>query len=208
MMMRLVIISLILLTVSGFSLNKDDFYLDSYVLETNFGKIRVTLFDEIAPLHAKNFKENIKNKVYENKVFHRVVRDFVIQTGEYENKKEFLEAGKNNSQKSLIPNEISKIHFKGALGAARKDDQINPDKKSDKLQFYIALRPLVELNGNYTVFGRVSEGLEVVTKIANLKTAKDDFPLEDVRILKAYQERYFDLEKYQRFKREEESKND
>ena len=123
--------------------------------------------------------------MYNGKIFHRVIEDFVIQTGKIEKK-----------DLELIAPEINKIHFRGAIGAARQDDKVNPEMKSDPTEFYITLRPKPELDGKYTIFGRVAKGMSIVEGISKMKTNDNDLPDEPVKIIKVYLDRFFDSEKY------------
>jgi len=100
----------------------------------------------------------------------------------------------------MIDPEISKIHFKGALAAARTGDEVNPKMKSDKYEFYVCLKPLPDLDGKYTVFGRTVEGFDIVKKISLAKRDSLDKPVKDILINKTYLEKYFDSEKYQYYK--------
>lgn len=191
MKIRLFLLILLLCKLTfGSSVDSTAFYVDSAIIETEKGNIVITFFEKEAPNHVKNFKALVGSGFYNGKIFHRIIEDFVIQTGKTENKK--LE---------LIDAEINKIHFRGAIGAARKDDKINPKMKSDPTEFYITIRPKPDLDGKYTIFGRVSKGMDVVEKISKVKTNDNDSPYEPVKILKVYLDRSFDGEKYEYYKR-------
>lgn len=166
------------------------FKTEAAVLETEKGNITITFFDVDAPIHVANFKEKCRSGFYNEQTFNRVIENFVIQTGRTDN---ILE---------LIDPEIKKIHFRGAVGAARKDDSVNPERRSDPTEFYITIRPKPELDGKYTIFGRVAEGMDVVEKISKVKTGKNDTPLEQVKINKVYIIKYFDKERYEWEKRQ------
>ncbi|MBN2790272.1 MAG: peptidylprolyl isomerase [Candidatus Delongbacteria bacterium] len=190
MKIRLFLLILLLCRlIYGNSTDSTAYYVDSAVLETEKGNITITFFDKDAPDHVQNFKNLVNEGFYNGKLFHRIVKDFVIQTGR---------ADKNDTE--LLNPEINKIHFRGAVGAARKDDKVNPEMKSDPTEFYISLRPKPELDGKYTIFGRVAEGMVVVEEISKMKTNDEDFPVEPVKIAKAYLKKYFDKEKYEYFK--------
>ena len=170
----------------GSSLDSTAFYVDSAVLETEKGNVSITFFEKEAPNHVNNFKKLVESGFYNGKIFHRVIENFVIQTGKTEKK-----------DLELIDPEINKIHFRGAIGAARQDDKVNPKMKSDPTEFYIALRPKPELDGKYTIFGRVAKGMDVVEGISKMKTNDNDLPNEPVKIIKVYLDRFFDSEKYE-----------
>ena len=81
-----------------------------------------------------------------------------------------------------IPAEIGQPHLRGTLGAARSGDSVNPEKMSNGSQFYFCLARLSRLDGNYTVFGKVVQGMDVVDEIATLERDPGDNPLESVTI--------------------------
>lgn len=238
-------------------------------IQTNHGDIRIKLYDE-TPLHRDNFIKLAKEGYYDGVLFHRVIRDFMIQTGDPKSKNatpdQMLGTGGPNY---TIPAEIhypALFHKRGALAAARQGDDTNPQRASSGSQFYIVqgrtcsenelnhveqsarvnqeralfqqlanvniekikalqqaadsaglttlrdsiyaetvkqvdanpvykLTPEIRqayktlggtphLDGNYTVFGEVIEGLEVVEEISKVKTGQADRPEEDVKILK------------------------
>ena len=270
--------SLIVLTISFFGLvacrtgNKKETNMDKETLvkiETTLGNIKVKLYNE-TPKHRDNFIKLAKEGVYEGTLFHRVIKDFMIQAGD---------PGSKNAPKGkalgtgdvgyTIPAEFvypKYFHKRGSLSAARQGDNVNPKKESSGCQFYIVtgnvfndstlldmerqinenrvgliFNSLVQkhmkeiykmrkandeeglyelqesliaqaremaskqpefrftpeqitayttvggtphLDGEYTVFGEVVEGMDVVDKIQRVKTDRNDRPEEDVRIVK------------------------
>ena len=174
----------------GSSLDSTAFYVNSAILETEKGDVIITFFEKEAPNHVENFKKLVESEFYNGKIFHRVIEDFVIQTGKTEKK-----------DLELIASEINKIHFRGAIGAARQDDKVNPEMKSDPTEFYITFRPKPELDGKYTIFGRVAKGMDVVEDISKVQTNDKDLPDEPVKIIKVYLDSFFDSEKYEYIKR-------
>ncbi len=151
------------------------------VLETNFGKIKLELEKEDAPKTVANFEKLVREKFYDNLTFHRIIPGFVIQGGD-------PKGDGTGGPGYTIPSEIKLFHKKGAIAMARLPDQVNPQRESSGSQFYVALKDLPELDGQYTVFGNVISGMEIVDKIATVKTGAFDKPLEPVIIKRAYLE--------------------
>lgn len=195
-------------------------------LETTAGVIRVALFDE-TPLHRDNFLRLTENGFYDGTLFHRVIRDFMIQGGDPDSKaapvgKKLGEGGPGYE----VPAEIrlpDLYHWRGALAMAREGDEVNPERRSSGSQFYIVwgrsfgegslnkvrafqqemygedsevmtydmYRDYLQrggaphLDGGYTVFGEVVEGLKIVKEIQLMKTDASDRPEQDVVLQRA-----------------------
>ena len=190
------------------------------LLQTSFGDIVVRLSDS-TPLHRDNFLKLIKTHYYDSVLFHRVIQNFMIQSGDPDSK--HAQPGQplgNGGPEERIPAEFRQtlFHKKGVIAAARDN---NPEKASSGSQFYIVQGkkftdagldsvekfrlggrklPVEQrevyktfggtphLDQNYTIFGEVVKGLDVVDKIAAVQTSKGndrDRPLQDVRIIKA-----------------------
>jgi cyclophilin family peptidyl-prolyl cis-trans isomerase len=133
----------------------------SYVatVSTAKGDIVVQLDAEAAPQTVNNFAFLAREGFYDGLTFHRVEPGFVIQGGD-------PNGDGSGGPGYTIPAEIGLIHTKGAIAMARKSDAVNPDRASSGSQFYIALEALPQLDGAYTVFGQVVEGMDVVESIA------------------------------------------
>ena len=215
-------------------------------INTPYGDMKAILFEE-TPLHKKNFITLTKEEKFNSTIFHRVIKDFMIQGGDVNLK------GDPNAIDYTIPAEFNDkfFHSKGALAAARMGDNVNPKKESSGCQFYIVdgsiftkdelstdIQSLYEgiqllfmepeysdlkdtqklakqfknvvkekfdistsidilpekleaysslggsphLDGEYTVFGRVVEGLDVIDKIAAVKTGQANKPIEDIQM--------------------------
>ena len=189
------------------------------LLQTNYGDITIRLSDS-TPLHRDNFLKLTKTHFYDSVLFHRVIKNFMIQGGDPDSKN--ASAGKplgNGGPAYRIPAEFRQtlFHRKGVIAAARDN---NPEKASSSSQFYITQGRIFtdagldsvetyrlkrkipanhrevyktaggvpHLDQNYTVFGEVVKGLDVVDKIADVKTSKGadkDRPIENVTIIKA-----------------------
>lgn len=191
-------------------------------LETTYGNIIIRLSDS-TPLHRNNFLKLVKVGFYDSVLFHRVIQNFMIQSGDPNSKN--AAAGQplgNGGPNYTIPAEFRQtlFHKKGVIAAARTSDNVNPQKASSGSQFYIVQGRIFtdagldsvetyrlkrkipieqrevyktiggtpHLDQNYTVFGEVVKGMDVVDKIAAVPTSKGadrDRPLQDVKILKA-----------------------
>ncbi len=186
-------------------------------LFTNKGKIVVQLYEE-TPIHRDNFIKLVNKNFYDSLMFHRVIKDFMIQVGDpnakvTSNNSNFGGGGPGYTlEAELAPNFI---HKKGVLAAARLGDDLNPTRRSSGSQFYIVQgrtypRKYMErfeekrgknyseeelkayetiggaphLDGQYTVFGEVIEGMNIVETIAEMPTSPADRPLENVYIIK------------------------
>ena len=199
--------------------------LHEILLETDSGNIRIQLYNE-TPLHRDNFLKLVRSGAYDGVLFHRVIKDFMVQTGDMgsKNAKPGQALGDTPERYSL-PAEIhypELLHRRGAVAAARESDDVNPQRKSSSTQFYIVwgirftdkqldwaqerldahtdgivkmspeVRQLYKteggsphLDGQYTVFGQVIDGLDVVERIQRLPVDDNDRPKVDLRIRKA-----------------------
>jgi peptidyl-prolyl cis-trans isomerase B (cyclophilin B) len=151
--------------------------------------MKIKLYNE-TPLHRDNFIKLVNEKYYDGLLFHRVIKDFMIQCGDPNSRN--APAGQQLGMGGpgyTIPAEILPQfkHKKGAVAAARMGDQVNPKKESSGSQFYIVHNNngTPHLDGAYTVFGEVIEGMDVIDKIATVNTGAADRPIEDVKIISA-----------------------
>lgn len=234
-------------------------------IKTTLGDIKVKLYDD-TPIHRDNFLKLVKEKYYDGVLFHRVIKDFMVQTGDPNSKTadSTTMLGSGDPSYTLEAEILYPKHYHkyGALAAARTGDQVNPERRSSGSQFYIvtgekqnprmleqmeqraagqkrqayfnqlakehmdtiramqqrgdregmeALRQQLiqqteanvpvdsmpaeikeayinqggtpHLDGQYTVFGEVISGMDVVEKIQNVETGRADRPKEDIRIL-------------------------
>ncbi len=143
-----------------------------------YGKVKIQLNYTDAPKSSQNFAKLASLGFYDCLTFHRVIEGFVVQGGDPEG----TGAG---GPGYTIPAEIKLPHKKGSIAMARTGDQVNPKRDSSGSQFYIALQDLPQLDNQYTVFGQVVEGMDVVSKIGVVKTNPDDSPQNKVIILSA-----------------------
>jgi len=124
------------------------------VITTSKGKIVCELYATDAPISVTNFKQLSDGGYYEGLTFHRVVPGFVIQGGD-------PTASGSGGPGYTTPAEIKRPHPKGALAWARTGDEVNPERRNSGSQFYITLEPTPFLDNAYTVFGQVTEGMDV-----------------------------------------------
>lgn len=145
-------------------------------------EVVIGLHDEAAPNTVQNFKSLIARKFYNGLRFHRAFPDSLVQTGDPGSRWGQQDKTGTGGPGYTIPCEIGLKHEKGALAMARLPDKINPAKHSNGSQFYVCLQPLPKLNGQYTVFGTVLEGLDVLEEISKAPTNSNDFPLPKITI--------------------------
>lgn len=152
---------------------------ETFIIETSHGNITVSLYDD-TPLHRDNFMKLVSESYYDGIRFHRVIRDFMIQTGDplsRHDDKRMLHGTGGPSYR--IPAEIRHANKKGTLAAARDN---NPEKASSGSQFYINHVDNGYLDGQYTVFGTVEAGMDVIDAIAAVETDFNDNPIQPVTI--------------------------
>ena len=139
---------------------------NTIIMETTKGKVVIALMPDLAPGHVARIKELTREGAYDGVVFHRVITGFMAQTGDvqYGNmNKDFkpAQAGTGGSSLPDIKAEFSKVPFeRGTVGMARSSDP-----NSANSQFFIMFAPGDFLNGQYTVVGKVVEGIDNVDKI-------------------------------------------
>ena len=153
---------------------------------TSHGTMRVKLYSK-TPKHRDNFVKLVKEKYYDGIRFHRVIEGFMIQTGDpFSRDTTMVDRWGQGGPDYTVPAEFVNEywHKKGALAAARKGDMANPTKASSGSQFYIVHdeNACLHLDGQYSIFGEVIDGLNVIDRIAVVPTDMYDRPYEDVII--------------------------
>lgn len=153
---------------------------------TTHGTMRVKLYSK-TPKHRDNFVKLVKENYYDGIRFHRVIEGFMIQTGDpFSRDTSMIDSWGMGGPDYTVPAEFVNEywHKKGALAAARKGDMANPKKASSGSQFYIVHdeNACLHLDGQYSIFGEVTEGLEVIDRIARVDVDRYDRPYEDVII--------------------------
>jgi cyclophilin family peptidyl-prolyl cis-trans isomerase len=150
--------------------------------ERDLRRVVIGFYDGAAPLHVQNFKDLVARRYYNGMRFHRAFPGALLQTGDRYSKHGPTERTGTGGPGYTVPAEIRLPHSKGAIAASRIDGPINPARVSNGSQFYICLKPMPDLNGKYTVFGRVLEGLEDLDDISRKTTDPNNFPLEKITI--------------------------
>jgi cyclophilin family peptidyl-prolyl cis-trans isomerase len=145
-------------------------------------RVVIGLYDDAAPKTVENFKELVKKKFYNGLRFHRVFEHYLVQTGDPRSRHGDTELTGTGGPGYTLPAEIKRPHVRGAVAMARLDDKVNPMRASNGSQFYVCLQPMPQLDGKYTVFGEVIEGIEVLDYLSGRPTNSNDFPLEKIVI--------------------------
>ncbi|MGE5424439.1 MAG: peptidylprolyl isomerase [Syntrophothermus sp.] len=206
-------IFLIMTATSGMAQKAGEAKQVKFVIHTQFGDMKGVLYNE-TPKHRDNFVKLAKQGYFDGLLFHRVIKDFMIQGGDPDSKnaKPGQQLGMGGPGYTIDAEFNPKfIHKKGALSAARMGDQINPNKASSGSQFYIvqgsvqsasvldsryankkytpAQKEIYEkiggtpfLDGEYTVFGEITDGLDIIDKITTVDRDRNDRPNQDIKM--------------------------
>ncbi len=153
---------------------------------TSKGTMRIKLYSK-TPKHRANFTKLVKEHYYDSLRFHRIIEGFMIQGGDpYSRDTAKISLWGQGGPDYTVPAEFVNEywHKKGAIAAARRGDMVNPTKASSGSQFYIVHdeNACLHLDGQYTIFGEVIEGLDIIDKIATVDVDMYDRPREDVFI--------------------------
>ncbi len=190
------------LTLSSFSQEAEEDIEYLITINTEYGKIKLILFDD-TPLHKKNFINLVKSGVYNHITFHRVINRFMIQSGDYKTRNQPIGYDPRVIQEPIKAEILHhRLNVHGAIGAPRRGDDVNPERKSNSTQFYIVqnYKGAHHLDGKYTVFGQVMSGFEVIDSIAAQPTSNKDVPLKDIRITTVIEQvSKADIEKFYNF---------
>ena len=148
------------------------------VIETTHGTIKFEFFEDKAPGHVKNFKELANKNFYDGTTFHRVIPGFMIQGGDPNSKSDDRSQHGTGGPGYSIDAEFNDVkHERGVLSMARSQDP-----NSAGSQFYICVKDSFFLDGQYTAFGRVIEGMDVADKIVNEPRDSNDNPEEKMEM--------------------------
>ena len=154
--------------------------MSNIIIDTNLGRISFKLLPELAPETVRNFEKLAKEGFYDGTLFHRVIPGFMIQGGDPNtksgNKNSWGMGGPGYSIKAEFN---SRSHLRGIVSMARAQD---PDSAGS--QFFIVTTDSTFLDRQYTVFGKVIQGMEVADKIVNLQRDGNDCPLTEAKMLR------------------------
>lgn len=145
-----------------------------YAVATDLGTLVVRLSDA-TPVHRDNFKKLVAEGFYDGTTFHRVIRGFMIQGGDPNSRDDDPANDGEGGPGYTLPAEVdsTRSHTVGALAAARRGDPVNPERRSSGSQFYIVTGDRARhLDGDYTVFGEVVEGFEVLEQLQRAPTPR------------------------------------
>ncbi len=154
------------------------------LIKTRLGDIEIELYKD-TPLHRANFIYLVKQKYFDETFFYRVIPDFIIQGGN----SDLVSTPRKRTRLGhdyLLPAEIiaGRNHEYGTVSGA-KEYRENPDNRTAPYEFFIFLGPIsstAHLNGNYTIFGKVVKGMDVVEEISKLEVDGEDWPLANIYI--------------------------
>jgi len=149
-------------------------------IKTRFGDIEVVLYED-TPLHRANFIMLVKNEYFNTTQFHRISPDFVVQGGNNDTKT--TARNRRSMGNYLLPNEAKKKypHVRGAFSAAKYSDQ-NVSKASSPFEFFIvqSKRGAHHIDGEHTVFGRVTKGMDVIDEMNKVSVDGTEWPEENI----------------------------
>ena len=150
--------------------------------EKKLQRVVIEFYREDAPATVENFEKLARKGFYKGVAFHRAFPHILVQAGDPLSRgKDRAKIGTGGPGYTLQP-EIRKKHITGAVAMARLPDKINPARVSNGSQFYICLKPMPNLDGQYTVFGHVAEGLDLLDAISATPVDSNDNPVTRVVI--------------------------
>lgn len=157
------------------------------VMEVSFGGLRDTVMIELypheAPQTVTNFINHCDSGFYNGLAFHRAIEGFLVQTGDPLTSDESArEKWGTGGEDKTIPAEIKRPHRIGSVAMARRSDKVNPSRRSNGSQFYVAIGNFASLQDKYTVFGQVVSGLDVLKHISILPVDANDCPVARVEV--------------------------
>jgi len=156
------------------------------VMDIRMGKQNRTVMFELlsadAPKSVANFIANVDSSLYNGLAVHRAIDGYLVQTGDPTTADDSNRDRWGTGGEDRVPAEIKRPHKLGAVAMARRNDKVNPERKSNDSQFYFVLGNMASLDGQYTVFGQVVSGLDVLEAVSRVPADSNDCPLERVEI--------------------------
>jgi cyclophilin family peptidyl-prolyl cis-trans isomerase len=150
--------------------------------ERDLRQVVIGFYDGAAPLHVQNFKDLVARRYYNGMRFHRAFPGSLLQTGDPNSRYGPTDRTGTGGPGYTVPAEIRLPVKKGAVVMSRIEGDINPAKVSNGGQFFFSLKDQSKLNGKYTVFGRVLDGMDALEEISRKSTDPNNFPLEKIVI--------------------------
>lgn len=144
--------------------------------------IMFELFPADAPQTVNNFISNVDSNFYNGLAIHRAIDSYLVQTGDPLTADNEARDKWGTGGQDRLSAEIKRSHKMGAVAMARRNDNVNPNRKSNDSQFYFVLGNMTGLDGQYTVFGQVVSGLDSLELISRVPTDSNDAPLERIEI--------------------------
>eukprot|EP00744_Colponema_vietnamica_P012031 GILI01016895.1.p1 GENE.GILI01016895.1~~GILI01016895.1.p1 ORF type:complete len:245 (+),score=46.10 GILI01016895.1:111-737(+) len=149
------------------------------MMETSIGPVEIKLFPDVAPLAVHNFVRLALNHYYDGHIFHRVIKNFIVQTGD--------PTGTGYGGQSIWGRPFATEIKEGVTFAkAGMVAMANAGPGTNKSQFFINLAPTKQLNYHYTIFGEVSAGFDYVARMQEEECDEDFRPLEPIRVIRIY----------------------
>jgi peptidyl-prolyl cis-trans isomerase B (cyclophilin B) len=182
--MKKILLTFALFAAGSLAVRADDVALVTLKIGTDKKPRQVALefYEADAPLTVENFKKLARKKFYNGLAIHRAFPNLLVQMGDPLTKgKDRARVGTSGPGYTIAP-EIRHKHIKGAVAAARLPDKINPSRVSNGSQFYVCLEAMPSYDGQYSVFGHVLWGLDVLTEVSNLPVDSNDYPVQRVEI--------------------------
>jgi peptidyl-prolyl cis-trans isomerase B (cyclophilin B) len=180
--------ALLIVAFVALTLAQPSAHADVAIIEVRFGEAKETkrividLFESDAPATVENFKRLARKGFYKGVAFHRAIPNYLVQTGDpLSRRKDRTRVGTGGPGYTL-PAETKGNVETGSVAMGRLPDKINPTRASNGSQFFIVLNPAEELEGHYTVFGKVVEGIEVAESISKQSVDSNDYPVERITI--------------------------
>jgi cyclophilin family peptidyl-prolyl cis-trans isomerase len=157
------------------------------VMEVSFGgtveTVMIELFPNDAPQTVSNFLDNCETGSYNGLAFHRAIENFIVQTGDPLTSDEGArQRWGTGGESKTVPAEIKRAHRKGAVAMGRRNDNVNPGRRSNGYQFYFSLGNYSSMDGKYTVFGQVVSGIETLEKISKMPVDSNDCPIARIEV--------------------------